>query len=366
MATKGRKPASIRRWGVTRPRGELWQIDVYIGAERVRQSFPTKALAEEALLALQRRKALGRLGIPALTAAGITYQRIGEQVETSMASANYTAATLNTYRRGLTRVLEHWAEREVARTTRPDVEEWIRDLRAQGLAPISINLLLIMLNKVHRWAVEAEILEAPPCRLPRLLEGDRKPGPATSEDALDRMLAAAKTPRVRAALLLAADAGLRKDELRRLEADDVDLLASRIRVLGKGRKLRYLPIPTRRLRLAIEAVLAAHGASGRLLGCGSATSLYRLVRPAWEAAYGKGRHPRFHDLRRRFVTRALDAPDAVADNVRRLAGHRSLATTDRYNQERPAPVPESVRISLEGPREAPAGHQPVTVPDPPN
>lgn len=139
-------------------------------------------------------------------------------------------------------------------------------------------------------------------------------------------------------LRLLGDAGLRRAELLALRWSDCDFGAHTVRVRGKGRKERMVP-----LLASLEAALWAHlqaslplsspdqpviGGDG---GAGiSTTALWcRVVRYTRLAGLPHRTHP--HALRHRFATALLDAGANVRE-VQELLGHEDLETTARYTR----------------------------------
>jgi integrase/recombinase XerC len=117
-----------------------------------------------------------------------------------------------------------------------------------------------------------------------------------------------------AILELLYGSGIRLSELHGLNLADLDLRGEQVKVTGKGRKERIVPI-TRR----------AIGAGGGRL---SRRSIQRAVREYLEkAAADQGLS--VHSLRHSFATHLLDAgADLMA--VKELLGHVSLSTTQIY------------------------------------
>src|SRR5262249_55872688 len=135
------------------------------------------------------------------------------------------------------------------------------------LANSTVNNMLACLGKTLRYAADCELLE----KLPRIkfLKVCRRPIDFLGFDELDRLVEAAKAdPEALAAILCAADAGLRVGEVRALEWGDLDLVAARMTVqrtdyrgyVGspKGGRIRTLPL-TRRLVSALKAARHLRG-----------------------------------------------------------------------------------------------------------
>jgi integrase/recombinase XerD len=145
--------------------------------------------------------------------------------------------------------------------------------------------------------------------------------------------------RDRAILEVLYGAGLRISELVELDVDDVDLEEGSVRVMGKGRKERDVPIG----RMAREAVGAYLGRARPAFASRSSRaalflnarggrltrqSCARLLSTHVEAA-GIHRRVTLHTLRHSFATHLLEG-GADVRVVQELLGHASVATTQIY------------------------------------
>lgn len=130
--------------------------------------------------------------------------------------------------------------------------------------------------------------------------------------------------RVATMVRLGAQAGLRCCEICRVHRRDVTETAAgyRLRVLGKGRKVRVIPITK---ALAFE-ILAADGwlFPGQVDGHLSAAYVSKLVSRALPEGWTA------HTLRHRFASRAYIGADKDIRAVQELLGHASVATTQIY------------------------------------
>jgi integrase/recombinase XerC/integrase/recombinase XerD len=180
------------------------------------------------------------------------------------------------------------------------------------------------------------VLSAPEAA--RLLEGIGADRAHTPTDPLEL--------RDRALFELAYSCGLRAEELVSLAAADVDYDAEQLRVEGKGRKTRFVPVgepamaavraylERGRHKLAQQAASTAAPAqtlflskTGRPLG----TSDVRRRLRTWTARVGVGEGASPHALRHSFATHLLDG-GADLRSIQELLGHASVSSTQIYTR----------------------------------
>jgi integrase/recombinase XerC len=157
----------------------------------------------------------------------------------SREASGATPATLRTYAADLVRFTHASGTADLGGPTPEGIEHYLVGLRAR-MTPISAHRHYRTLRTFFRWCVRIGRLSADPManltmRVPKLLP--RVP----ADDAVRRLLAACDASfegrRNRALIALAADSGLRKEELRCLRCGDVDQATRTLRVhQGKGRK----------------------------------------------------------------------------------------------------------------------------------
>ncbi len=225
-------------------------------------------------------------------------------------------------------------------------------LIAEGLAPATVNRHLCALRGTLRaawrlgdmthedYARASDVAGVKGSRLP--------PGRALSMAELRALFEATAGERpadVRDVALFAvlAGAGLRRAELCALDLQSWTLVIGvmgRLRVLGKGNRERSVPLPSEAssaLARWMELRGPKPGAMFHPIRRGGAIQRRRMTERAIrlvclrraEAAALEPFGP--HDLRRTYVSRMLDASgDHLTTS--RLAGHRSPATTARYDR----------------------------------
>jgi len=150
--------------------------------------------------------------------------------------------------------------------------------------------------------------------------------------------------RDRAMFELAYSCGLRAEELVSLKVGDVDYDSEQLRVEGKGRKTRFVPVGEQamaavatyleraRRGLAASAEQDPSGMlflskSGRPLG----TSDVRRRLKTWTARVGVGEGSSPHALRHSFATHLLDG-GADLRSIQELLGHASVSSTQIYTR----------------------------------
>ncbi|HUL47908.1 MAG TPA: tyrosine recombinase XerC [Steroidobacteraceae bacterium] len=145
------------------------------------------------------------------------------------------------------------------------------------------------------------------------------------------------TARDRALMELLYSSGLRLAELVSLDQSDLDLRDRTIRVLGKGKKSRIVPVG--RLALAAlrawlkeRATLAAAGEAALFVGKGGRRLGPRAIQSRidyWAKRQGLGVHVHPHLFRHSFASHLLESGGDLR-GVQELLGHADISTTQIY------------------------------------
>jgi integrase/recombinase XerC len=262
---------------------------------------------------------------------------------------NASVHTIRNYSSDLDRFLEY-----VSRAGDPpapaDIDqlllrEWLGDLYRQGLGAMTIRRKLSALRSffdhLHRQGLipvnRARLLSTPraPHRLPEV----------PSEEQTNRLLddvAAEKLERPfptrdRAIFELLYGCGLRISELVGLTVDDYDRSEGWLRVRGKRKKERQVPVPAK-ARESLDRYLADRNCApderavftnfrGARLSDRGARGIVKLY--AVVLAGDPSLHP--HSFRHAYATHLLSA-GADLRAIQELLGHASLSTTQKYTQ----------------------------------
>ena len=222
-------------------------------------------------------------------------------------------------------------------------------LTRRQLARRSIARKLSSVRSFFRWMQREDVLEANPARSIRSPKLERTlPGWLTRAE-VDRLFALAENRsaegtfrgvRDHAILEVFYASGMRLSELQQLDITDVDTIADQVKVLGKGRKERIVPIgraavqALRRYEPRRDEVLRRTGGERKALfvserGRRLSTRQVQTIVSGFLAQAADDDALSTHSLRHSFATHLLDAgADLMA--VKELLGHASLSTTRIY------------------------------------
>jgi integrase/recombinase XerC len=254
--------------------------------------------------------------------------------------------TIAGYRRDVTRVLDLAAGPGAAVPpavwTRELLERGMRDLHLTGHSAGSAARALAAWRSFSRFCLRRGVLATDPAlalafpRLPRRLP--RTLPVAELAAALDRVKGEDPTTlRDRALLEVAYSAGVRLSELVGLNRGDVDRGGALLRVRGKGRRERIVPVSPGALGALDRYLAGERRSAGRadeavFVGRGgkrlSGRTVQRVVqRRLGQVAGGLGVTP--HALRHSFASHLLDG-GADLRAIQELLGHRALTSTQVY------------------------------------
>jgi site-specific recombinase XerD len=261
----------------------------------------------------------------------------------TLLAARRAPRTVDAYRRDL-RLLGGWLDGAISGATTAQLERWVAQMRADGLAPTTVARRIAAVRAFFRHQQLLGARDDNPAAglaLPkRIRKLPRTLAPAEAERLIDA--AAGTTPRAmrdRALVELLYGAGLRVSEAVGLDRRAVDLDDRLVRALGKGQKERLVPLgrpavealrrylalgrPQLDRRTRPELFLNARG--GPLTRAGAFLILRRLAEKAGLDPHRV--HP--HLLRHSFATHLLEG-GADLRSVQEMLGHADLSTTELY------------------------------------
>jgi site-specific recombinase XerD len=245
--------------------------------------------------------------------------------------------------------------------TAADIRKWIDEMlnptEIKPLAIATINRRLNSLRSYYSWTVKNKILQHNPMvdieDLKSADEESEKIMWLTEDEFEDLLIIIRRKPvksrgvnpeekyrRDRSIVYLLTYAGLRVDELSNLKLTDIDLDLKRLRIVGKGKKVRTIPISntllaeirdwlTFRTEMAKKKPHVDHSPyvfySQR-----SPKFTVRGIQTMVEGYSLPNKKLTPHMFRHTFCKWMLKATNNDIEKVRRLAGHSNIATTSRY------------------------------------
>jgi len=237
---------------------------------------------------------------------------------------------------------------EIEKIDRKAIRAWLNQLY-QGLTPVSIERHLASVRSFFDYLVKQEIVGFNPAKLVRTPKKEKRLPKVLSVDEVIALIEApsAEDPlgiRDRAILELFYAAGIRVSELRGLNLLDIDLTERMIKVLGKGKRERVVPIN----EISVEKLKAWLEVRGKMLKSVldsdaqdavflsskgtriTKMGIENLLRKYLDRI-GLTRKATPHTLRHSFATHLLESGMDLR-TIQELLGHRSLSTTQKYTQ----------------------------------
>lgn len=237
---------------------------------------------------------------------------------------NYSPHTRQAYTFHARRFAEA-LDKPLALADKQDVRAYLALLLSQGAGPHTPDQALFALRSLFKFLkLNGEVVASPPHLISTRKLPKRLPQ-AKSEEEIERLIAAAKTPRDLAILEMLYATGLRNSELVHLRVEDINFDARSLVVRqGKGGNDR----------LALYGTKAAEALEGYLEGCRvgplfniTVRQVHRIVGQTARRAGLTGIHP--HTLRHSFASHMLSR-GADLRSIQELMGHSSLSVTQCY------------------------------------
>ena len=229
------------------------------------------------------------------------------------------------------------------------IRGWLGAMRQRGLAKRSVARALSALRTFYRFLSATRGVDVNPAKATRTPKLERilpthldraEIGLLFAEAERRALVGGFAEARDLAMLELFYSTGIRLAELAGLNEPDVDLVSDQVKVRGKGKKERIVPVGAhagRALRQYYRQrdALALSGTADRravFVGRRGQRLTPRAVQLAMKRLFGalaRGRELHVHSLRHSFATHLLDA-GADLRAVQELLGHASLGTTQVY------------------------------------
>jgi integrase/recombinase XerC len=257
---------------------------------------------------------------------------------------NLSAHTTSNYGRDLA-ALATWCDKQGLAEWRQLDQGHVRAFAARshagGLGPRSIQRRLSALRSFYRFLQREGIATQNPGEDVRAPKSSRRLPRALDADQMTQLLEVpaegALGARDRALMELLYSSGLRLAELVSLDLPELDLADRTVRVTGKGRKTRIVPVGAKAItalrawikeRVAIaklDEIAVFVGRNGRRLGARNIQ--LRLAKLGIRQGLPTQLHP--HLFRHSFATHLLESSHDLR-GVQELLGHADISTTQVY------------------------------------
>ncbi|MEI6499760.1 MAG: tyrosine-type recombinase/integrase [Armatimonadota bacterium] len=269
--------------------------------------------------------------------AGHSFEALAGQFLTHLDSARRcsprtVAAYGGDYRKIGQSLAAHGRDLDVRAITTGDLQICVAGLTE--ISAVSIERLVYSLRSLFNYLVKQGIITRSPADDVDLPQREtRLPRQCSARDA-DALYQACETTKERLVIALLRCCGLRRAELLQLSVTDIAADFSAIRVWGKGKKERSVPLHPSLAPLLQEHVLSLspgpealiRNQVGRRM---SPTSLCRLFDRLVARAGLEKSHPTPHTLRHLFAQALLRAGADIV-TVAELMGHSNISTTQIY------------------------------------
>lgn len=298
-----------------------------------------------------------------------------------MAERRYSAGTAANYERSIRRFCSDTgidAEAlDPALVAPDDIRDWIVSLSQRGLAPVTVNNMVVALRAFLRWARKVGAVEGDPFLRIAMQRTPTKLPTYIAEGKMMQLLDELPdtTPKERRNSLIITlfyASGIRLAELLGIRIADFSADFGQLKVLGKGNKERIVPLPNpvaARVARYVEDVLGVEGTANgerdeesdllknksqkvwksaeNFLFSGhegvplSRNEAYRIVRSELTRAGVQGKKSP-HVLRHTYATHMLNN-GADMREIQELLGHSSLAATQVYTHNSIAKLKEAYK-----------------------
>lgn len=278
---------------------------------------------------------------------------LGEQIERyeqELARTSASPHTLVAYSADLRQFLDFLSPPETdppapAAIDLLTLREWLAGLYRQDLDVMSIRRKLAAVRSFFRFMVTEGVIPVNVARLVRTPKAPKRLPDVPSPEQVNTLIDGVASGRLerphpardRAIFELLYGCGMRVSELVGMNLEDLDRIEGWVRLRGKGRKERQVPIP-RQAAEALERYLAARPVvrderavilnfrGGRMTpqGVGYLIKMYTRCLNSDPTL-----HP--HSFRHAYATHLLSA-GADLRAIQELLGHARLSTTQKYTQ----------------------------------
>ena len=271
-----------------------------------------------------------------------TAASVGEFLDQLAHQRQASVHTIAAYGRDLQKLMQFADRNSLPQLQPQQIGRFVMQLHGNGLAPRSIARTLSSWRAYYRWLAQHGDISRNPCEGVRTPKQQRLLPKALTMNQAQALLEAPVNDlpdlRDKAMFELFYSSGLRLSELAGLNCNDgIDLREAEVRVTGKRRKTRVVPVGAKALA-AIEAWLARRGelaaADEQAVFVGPrgkriTPRVIELRLARWAKVIGLGVHVTPHMLRHSFASHVLQSSGDLRA-VQEMLGHANISTTQIY------------------------------------
>ena len=263
-----------------------------------------------------------------------------------LSEKRYSAHTIQSYEADLLQFevfLNNFDSLPIEQAHSFHIREWIVQLMDSSISPSSVNRKVASLRSFYRFLIIREQIAASPAKNIKPLKVGKPIPQFIQEDEMSRVLDhidfqdSLEGKRDQLILELLYGTGIRLSELIGLRDSDVNTHEQTIKVLGKRKKERIIPVSRKNLELInaykCKRDIYCPPTEGLLLVTNSGRKCYPVMINRTIKKYLNGntqtKKKSPHVLRHSFATHMLDH-GADLNAVKDLLGHSSLAATQIY------------------------------------
>ena len=251
---------------------------------------------------------------------------------------NYSSHTILNYRIDLEEFAGFLGKTPIENVEYPDLRRFLAQLKGRNLKPRSLARKLSSLRSFFKFLQREGVIKSNPAKLLVTPKLDKPLPHFMSEEESVQLIEAPKTgkinsPRDRAIFEILYSTGIRVSELVGLNVDDVDFIGNIIKVMGKGKKERMVPIGDTALN-ALKEYLDKRRVDNKFIfvnknGTRLSDRSVRNIINKYILEQAMAQHVSPHMFRHSFATHLLNH-GADLRSVQELLGHVNLSTTQIY------------------------------------
>jgi len=251
---------------------------------------------------------------------------------------NYSSHTILNYRIDLEEFAAFLGKTSFEAVEYSDLRRFLAQLKGRNLKPRSLARKLSSLRSFFKFLQREKVIKSNPAKLLVTPKLDKPLPHFMSEEEAVQLIESPKSgkinsPRDKAIFEILYSTGIRVSELVGLNVDDVDFFGNIIKVMGKGKKERIVPIGNQALSVLkeyldgrkLEHKFVFANKNGTRLGDRSVRNI--INKYILEQAMSQ--HVTPHMFRHSFATHLLNH-GADLRSVQELLGHVNLSTTQIY------------------------------------